>query len=336
MLYSTLFLSAIFFDLLVGDPSWYPHPVRIIGTLCSRTESTVRALFSNESLAGFITVFIVLGVTAATSFILLIGAGALLPGVQNIASVFLLYTSVAIRDLLKESQNVYNCLAAKRPVEECQQAVGRIVGRQTDTLDRGGVCRACIETVAENLVDGIISPLFYGVLASFAGGFLGISAIGWTAVGALVYKAVNTMDSMIGYKNSRYIRFGRWAARLDDFVNFLPARMSGCALIFTAFIMRLDWKNGWKYFLIDRLAHSSPNAGHTEAVVAGVLGIKLGGPSWYHGVLVKKPWLGEDLGNATEDDIVRTNRLVLGGTATVVTLLLFIRLAFEGWLRGVF
>lgn len=329
MIYSVYFLSAILFDLVAGDPSWYPHPVRIIGMLCSRTESITRAISPNESFAGFITVFIVLGTTAAAILILLIGAGSLSSWIQNLASIVLLYTSVAIRDLLKESQNVYNCLVTKRSVEECQQAVGRIVGRQTDRLDRAGVCRACIETVAENMVDGIISPLFYGVFASLAGGFLDISAIGWTAVGALVYKSVNTMDSMIGYKNSRYIHFGRWAARLDDFVNFLPARMGGCALVLTAFFMRFDWKRGWKYFLIDRLAHSSPNAGHTEAVIAGVLGIKLGGPSWYHGVLVKKPWLGEDLGNATEDDIIMTNRLVLGGTGTVVILLLLMRSVLE-------
>jgi adenosylcobinamide-phosphate synthase len=205
-----------------------------------------------------------------------------------------------------------------------------IVGRDTKDLNREGVIRACIETVAENMVDGITAPLFYAVLASFAGPYMGLSPIAGSVFGAFLYKAINTMDSMIGYKNDKYLQFGRCAARLDDMVNFFPARISGLCMIPAAFLLKLDYREASRIFWRDRLAHASPNAGHTEAATAGALGLRLGGPSRYFGKIVEKPYLGDGVRLPQADDIIITHRLVLLGTLIFFLLLISIRLLLAG------
>lgn len=326
MTYLLQLLSAVVLDLLIGDPPWLPHPVRGIGKVCTWSEGLTRAVFTNLYLAGLATVFLVLTVTCCSVFFLLLGATFVSPILAIVLTVFLLGTTIAIRDLLRHSNAVYVELGPGGSLEKARAAIAMIVGRDTRELSRAGVTRACIETVAENMVDGITAPLFFAVLASFASPFVGLSPIDCSVLGAFFYKGVNTMDSMIGYKNETYRQFGRCAAKLDDVMNFLPARISGLCVIMAAFFLKLDYREAARIFRRDRLNHSSPNSGHTEAAAAGALGLRLGGPSVYFGKIVEKPYLGDGLREPAADDIKKANRLVLVGTAIFILLLIGLRL----------
>lgn len=313
MIFTLQIFSALFLDFLFGDPRWYPHPVKGIGLLCRISEKITRRLTKNLILAGFFTVAIVLSATGGLVFFLLTACYAVSSLLGDITAILLLYTAFAAKDLMRHSMAVYNCLVHDSDLDSARVAVGRIVGRDTQTLSESEIGKACVETVAENMVDGITAPFFFAVFFSLFSPYLGMTAIGWSAVGAFVYKAVNTMDSMIGYKNDKYIYFGRMAARVDDFVNFIPARISSLLLIFAAFILKLDYRGAAKIFFRDRLNHSSPNAGHTEAAVAGALGIRLGGPLPYSGTIVDKPFIGDDIHEIKADDIKTSNKLILLG-----------------------
>lgn len=326
MMYLLQLLTAVFLDLLLGDPPWLPHPVRGIGRLCIWSEKLTRFLFSNLYIAGLATVFIVLTATATGVFLLLQGATAISPFLGAAFAVILLYTTIATRDLLRHSNAVYTQLLPSGTLEKAREAIAMIVGRDTRDLSRTGITRACIETVAENMVDGVTAPLFFAVMASFAAPFVGLRPIYCSVLGAFLYKAVNTMDSMIGYKNEQYLHFGRAAAKLDDVVNFFPSRISGLCVIVAAFFLKLDYREAARIFLRDRLNHSSPNAGHTEAATAGALGLRLGGPSFYFGKIVEKPYLGDGIREPVADDIKKTNRLILVGTSIFIVLLVGLRL----------
>ncbi len=326
MVYSFQILVAIVFDLLFGDPRWFPHPVRLIGKLCTVSEELTRRLFVNEILAGFITVCLVLTVTGCTTLLLLLFAGSLSSLVGICASIILLYFCFALKDLIRHSEQVFHELSDNNDLKGARKAIARIVGRDTASLDEEGISRACVETVAENMVDGMTAPFFFAVVFSTFSGCLGLPAIGWSAVGAMLYKAVNTMDSMIGYKNQKYRQFGRMAAQFDDICNFLPARISGIILILAAFILKLDYRGALRIFFRDRLAHASPNAGHTEAVVAGAFGIFLGGTSSYFGTPVEKPVIGDKLRNIESDDIKKCNTLIIVGFFLFVFFLLALRM----------
>lgn len=314
MIYTFQIFSALFLDFLFGDPRWYPHPVKGIGLLCRVSEKITRRLTKTLILAGFLTVVIVLSATGGLVFFLLTACYAVSSLFGDITAILLLYTAFAARDLMRHSMAVYNRLVHDSDLNGARKAVGRIVGRDTQTLSEPEVGKACVETVAENMVDGITAPFFFAVFFSIFSSYLGMTAIGWSAVGAFLYKAVNTMDSMIGYKNDKYIYFGRMAARIDDFVNFIPARISGLLLIFAAFILKLDYRGAAKIFFRDRLNHSSPNAGHTEAAVAGALGIRLGGPLLYSDTIVDKPFIGDDIHEIKAEDIKSSNKLILLGS----------------------
>jgi adenosylcobinamide-phosphate synthase len=318
-------LAAIILDLLLGDPRWLPHPVREIGHLCLWSERLTRRIFPNLFIAGLITVFLVLAGTGVVAFMLLQLATAISPVLEAGAAILLLYTTLATTDLLRHSNAVYKQLLAPDSLEKARKAIARIVGRDTNTLSSDGIIKACIETVSENMVDGVTSPLFYAILASFAAPSVGMSPISCSAVGALLYKAVNTMDSMIGYKNDKYLLFGRCGAKLDDLMNFLPSRISGLCVIMAAFFLKLDYREAARIFRRDRLNHSSPNSGHTEAATAGALGLRLGGPSSYFGRMVEKPYLGDALREATPDDIQKANRLMLVGALIFLILMIGFR-----------
>ncbi|MDK9707758.1 MAG: adenosylcobinamide-phosphate synthase CbiB [Desulforhopalus sp.] len=320
-----LFL-AILLDLLFGDPPWLPHPVRGIGRLCIWAEKSTRLVFSNLYVAGFITVLLVVAGTGGIVFLLMLGATALHPVFGTAIAIILLYTSIAIRDLLRHSDAVYEQLQPSGSLEKAREAVGRIVGRDTKDLSQPQITKACIETVAENMVDGITAPLFFAVLASFAAPIFGMSPLSCSVIGAFLYKAANTMDSMIGYKNEKYLQFGRCAAKLDDILNFLPARISGLCVIMAAIFLKLDYRGAARIFRRDRLRHSSPNAGHTEAAAAGALGLRLGGPSSYFGKIVEKPYLGDGIREPVPEDIKKTNRLVMVGVSIFLLLLIGLRL----------
>lgn len=326
MIYFSQLLAAILLDALLGDPRWYPHPVRGIGQVCSWSEAITRSMTSNLYLAGFITVIVVLGATGTIVSLILYVAASFSSTVEGAVAVILLYTTIAARDLLRHSNEVYVQLQGKVSLENARIAVGKIVGRDTSKLNEDGICRASIETVAENMVDGITAPLFFAILASCLAPVFNISPITCSVIGAFLYKAVNTMDSMIAYKNERYLKFGRVAAKLDDAANFFPARISGVCLIIAAFILKLDYRKAAKVFLRDRLKHSSPNAGHTEAVTAGALGIRLGGPSFYFDTIVEKPFMGDSDSEPVPADIKKTNSLVIVGSLFFFILLVGMRM----------
>lgn len=320
-MYTIQVLTAIAGDYLFGDPRRMPHPVRLIGRLCTIAERTLRAAVADAATAGALTVAAVLLATGLMLALALWACTTVSPLVADILAVFLLYTSVAAHDLAAHSRAVYHRLIAD-DLDGARQAVAMIVGRDTTLLDRQGVCRAAVETVAENAVDGVTAPLFWGIAASLPAAAVGVDPIVMTAIGALLYKAVNTMDSMFGYKNERYLHFGRTAARLDDLANFLPARLTPVFLVLAAAIQRLDWRAAIRIVRRDRLRHASPNSGHPEATVAGALGVRLGGPSVYFGTVVDKPWLGDDRRAIDADDILRTNRLMYLGALLFTVFLL--------------
>jgi adenosylcobinamide-phosphate synthase len=328
MFFEIKIAAALLVDQLVGDPLWFPHPVRMIGWCCLRFEGISRGLFSNKKFAGFCTVIAVITATIIAVGLLIRLAASISSLFAEIVAILIVYTSVAAKDLIVHSNKVYSCLHPNMDLDASRKAVSMIVGRDTENLDEAGVSRACVETVAENMVDGVTAPLFFGILCSMLPSAYGFSDIGLAALGAMTYKAVNTMDSMFGYKNDRYLEFGWTAAKLDDIANFIPARLSGFMVIFSAFILRLDWRGAAKIFFRDRLQHSSPNSAHTEAAVAGALGIQLGGDSSYFGKLTHKPTIGDKKRAVKEEDILLTGRIMQIGAFLFIVLLLLLRRAF--------
>jgi len=285
---------AVLLDALFGDPRWFPHPVRLIGFLAQQIEYGSRYLFPAKA-AGILTVFGVLGVTGYLLHLLLQLGLLLHPLLHDALGIFVIYTSLAARDLAGHSTAVYRALK-EEDLPAARRQVGMIVGRDPEKLDRPGIARAAVESVAESMVDGVTAPLFFAVLAG--------------PYGALLYKAVNTMDSMFGYRNERYGEFGWAAARLDDAANFIPARLTGLLVPVAALVCGYDSRNSRKIFRRDRLKHASPNSGHSEAAVAGALGIRLGGPAVYFKNVVDKPFIGDPLNPIEPGHILQANRLM--------------------------
>ena len=308
-----LFLLAVFTDFKFADSLLQNlHPVIGIGHLINFLESFFYPVPKNrkkEFVSGFIlTVIVVLSCYLAVKVLLFVSSRA---GMLFFYPIFfyLVYTAIACGGLAREAQNVLTTLQANG-VTEARVALARIVGRETDQLDEEEIYRAVIETVAENFSDGVVAPLFYF--------WLGGLPLAWA------YKAVNTLDSMLGYKDQRYLYFGRSAAYLDDIANFIPARLSALLLITAAAVKGLDWRYGWQILKRDRRAHASPNSGYPEAAMAGILGLRLGGDNYYHGQLVKKPYIGEPLNQVTGQDILKAiNILYLSTALCVVFVLLF-------------
>ncbi|MCF0127972.1 MAG: cobalamin biosynthesis protein CobD [Pseudobutyrivibrio sp.] len=290
------FVAGFILDLLLGDPLWLYHPVRLIGALIGRLEATLNK-GSKRVLKGAVMVTIVLIVTVLVTGGMLYLAYRIHPALGVAAEAVLTYQAMALKSLKDESMKVYHALDSQG-LEEARYAVSMIVGRDTDSLSEEGVIKAAVETVAENTSDGVTAPMLYLALGGPVLGFF--------------YKAVNTMDSMVGYKNDRYLDFGRVAAKLDDVANFLPARISAGLMIAAAFIggREFDGKNAARIFKRDRYKHKSPNSAQTESVCAGALGIQLAGDAFYFGKLVKKDFIGDPIRNVEAKDIVRAGRLL--------------------------
>ena len=292
-------LLGFFLDLLLGDPSWLPHPIRAIGALIAALEKALRRLFpkrqGGELAGGAALVILVLALSGGFTLLVLWLCGQVGLWLRFLAETVLCYQLLATRSLKGESMKVYQALKAG-DLEGARHAVSMIVGRDTQRLDEAGVARAAVETVAENASDGVIAPLLF-------------LTIGGAPLG-MAYKAVNTMDSMVGYKNDRYLWFGRCAARLDDLVNFIPARLAGLLMCLGAGFSGFDGPNALRIFRRDRKNHKSPNSAHTEAAAAGALHIQLGGPNYYFGKLVDKPAIGDADHPVEPLDIVRVNRLM--------------------------
>jgi len=328
MLFSMQFMGSMLLDLVFGDPRSIPHPVQGIGWFCNRYEFWTRKLFARARVAGAIAFLLVLTSTVAIVAGLLVLLHSFSVVGESIVAVLLLYSSVACRDLQRHSLEVYWALTRGAPIETAREKLSWIVGRDTASLDKAGVSRATVETVAENLVDGVTAPIFFALIFSTMPLDGLVSPISLAAIGAYFYKAINTMDSMYGYKNEQYIEFGTVAARVDDFANFLPARLTGVLLVVTALVLRLDARAAWRVLWRDRLQHSSPNAGHPEAAVAGALGIQLGGTSNYFGKPVHKPTLGDAVRPVSPEDIKLTNKMMFVSSG----LFAFLFLAFRTWI----
>lgn len=301
------FIAGFVLDLLIGDPHFIPHPVRLIGSLISFCDKRLNCdagyNISEKKLnlikykRGMLLAFTVIFATFAMSVIIIVAAYSINLYAGVIAEAVMTWQILATKCLRVESMRVYDALKTDG-VDAGRRAVSMIVGRDTSVLDAAGVTRAAVETIAENTSDGVIAPMLY-------------TAIGGPVLG-FVYKAVNTMDSMLGYKNDKYMYFGRFAARLDDVVNFIPARISAYLMIAAAFIGggQFDGKNAYRIFKRDRFNHASPNSAQTESVCAGALRVQLAGDAVYFGKLVKKKYIGDGLREIEYEDIKRANRLM--------------------------
>jgi len=298
-------LTAVLLDLLLGDPRWLPHPVVGIGRMISVLERLLRRLVRNELLGGVLLLVIVVGMTWSLAFFLLKGAYAVSPYLGFAVAAVLSWTCLAARSLHAESRLVADRLAVG-DLEGARKYLSRIVGRDTDGLSEQEIWRALVETVAENTSDGVIAPLFYLML-------------GGPALG-LAYKAVNTLDSMVGYKNERYLRFGRASARFDDLANWLPARITGILMVAVAPLAGLSGRNGFRILLRDGRNHSSPNSGVPEAAAAGALGVRLGGTNRYFGAPVEKPTIGDPLRDLSLESYRGAIRLMYGSAVLMLVI----------------
>ncbi len=305
---SSIIFFAFLLDLFLGDPRRLPHPVVIIGRGISFGEIILRKFAkvkTAEILAGMILAIIIpVFAFVAVDFII-----KLISHIHHwagwLAAVFLGYTTIAAKSLYTESQKVANRLSAM-DFQGARKYLSYLVGRDTHNLDEKDVVRALVETVAENTSDGVIAPLFY-------------LAIGGPPM-AMAYKAVNTLDSMVGYKNDKYLYFGRASARLDDLVNFIPARITAILIVVAAFMLRKDWRGAWKIMLRDRRNHPSPNSGYPEAAVAGAIGRRLGGLSYYAGIPSNKPFIGDERGEFHVIDVRDAGRLMITSSILMVLL----------------
>ena len=290
---SYVLIFAYVLDVVIGDPRQIPHPVRIIGWAINKAEGQLRKMFKKtkgQRFGGILLVFIITGGTYLICNIInraLISYSEFAIGyyVAFFMLSYLVSTTLATRELIKSAESVIDALINNK-IKDARAKLSLIVGRDTDNLDKNGISKATIETLAENASDGIIAPIFYFVIGGFPL--------------AMTYKAVNTLDSMVGYKNAKYKNFGWAAARLDDIANFVPARITGVLIVMASIVVKFMGRNGFKgvsalkIMLRDGRKHESPNSGIPEAAMAGALGVSLGGPSMYDGVIIEKPFIGEE------------------------------------------
>ena len=296
-------------DLIIGDPHGLYHPIRLVGNLIGFLEKHMNRRNDSpnrQMVKGWLMMLIVITVSSGIPLVLLILAYRIHPVCRVILETVMCWQLLATKSLKDESMKVYKKLK-RHDLQGSRKAVSMIVGRDTDVLDESGVTKAAVETIAENTSDGVIAPMLY---MAIGGAFLG-----W------MYKSINTMDSMVAYKNDRYLYFGRIPAYLDDVVNYIPARLSGLLMIAATFLVKLDGAHAFAIFKRDRYNHASPNSAQTEAVMAGALNVQLAGDAWYFGELHKKKTIGDDIRPIEAADIVRANKLLYG--TAVVSLVVF-------------
>ncbi|MGX8773568.1 MAG: adenosylcobinamide-phosphate synthase CbiB [Bacillota bacterium] len=314
MLFLLLFELSIIFgfllDLLLADPPKMPHPVVIIGKCITVLEKALRKVFPKtagcERTAGRLMAGIITVLTYAVTMGLCIVAWMIHPACFLLLHTLWCWQAIAVRGLAREAKNVYGYLSPECDIEGARRAVSRIVGRDTQELTPEGVTKAAVETVAESFSDGVAVPFFYMMIGG--------------APLALTYKAINTMDSMVGYKNEKYINFGRGPAHLDDLAGLIPSRLAALMWIAAAGMMEKTAKNAWRIWRRDNRNHPSPNSAQTESACAGALGVQLAGPAYYFGELYNKPTIGDKTRPIEPDDILKTNRMMYA--ASLISLLL--------------
>ena len=296
-------------DLIIGDPHGLYHPIRLVGNLIGLLEKHMNKKSDSpdrQMVMGWLMALIVITLSSGIPLQHHQQANCIHPVCRLILETIMCWQLLATKSLKDESMKVYRKLK-KHDLQGSRHAVSMIVGRDTEVLDENGVTKAAVETVAENTSDGVIAPMFY---MAIGGAFLG-----W------MYKSINTMDSMVAYKNDRYLYFGRIPAYLDDIANYIPARLAGLLMVLASFLVRLDGTHAFAIFRRDRYNHASPNSAQTEAVMAGALNVQLAGDAWYFGELHKKKTIGDDIRPVEAEDIVRANKLLYG--TAVVSLVIF-------------
>ena len=307
-------LGGFVLDTIFGDPAWLPHPVVYMGKAISALEKQLRARLpktpEGELWGGRILAFCLPVGTLALTSLVCMGAAALHPLLGLAVQMFWCGQALAAKGLVQESMNVYRELT-KPDLPAARTAVSRIVGRDTKALTAEGVTKAAVETVAENASDGVIAPLFYMLLGG--------------APLALTYKAINTMDSMVGYKNTQYLYFGRAAAKLDDVANYLPSRIAALLWVAAAALTGNDARNAWRIWRRDRRNHASPNSAQTESACAGALNVQLAGPAYYFGEYYPKPTIGDAVRPIAPEDIRRADRMMYAESLLALALGLVIR-----------
>lgn len=300
-------LLGVALDFLLGDPHSPYHPICLIGRLISFSEKKYRKICpktkNGEIIAGLLIVITVLLFSVGIPFLILKVAYGMNIHIGMIVEAFLCYTAIATKSLKDESMKVYHALKDEG-LEAGRRAVSMIVGRDTKVLDEEGVTKAAVETIAENFSDGVVAPIMF----MFFGG----------AVFGYLYKGINTMDSMIGYKNEKYLYVGRIAAKLDDIANFIPSRWAAMCMILASFIMGYNGRNAVTIYIRDRKNHASPNSAQTESVAAGALGLLLAGDAWYFGELHHKQTIGDELRKIEYEDIKRMNKLMYASTIVLI------------------
>lgn len=295
-------------DLIIGDPPDFPHPIRLIGNMISYLEKKLRLSCKNmksERKAGIMLWFIVVFTSFLVPYLIIFLASKINTVFAVVIKSIMIYYILATKSLKDESMKVYYALS-KNNLSEARLYLSYIVGRDTEKLNEEAISKAAVETVAENTSDGVIAPLIFILIGGAPLGFM--------------YKAINTLDSMVGYKNEKYINFGRFSAIADDVANFLPSRIAAILMIFAAYILKMDHKAAYKIFKRDRFNHKSPNSAQTESVCAGALNIMLGGSNYYGGMLVEKPSIGDNIKKISKEDIQFSNKLMY--TTSVICLLL--------------
>lgn len=307
-------LGGFVLDAIFGDPAWLPHPVVYMGKAISVLEKGLRARLpktpEGELWGGRILAFCLPVGTLALTSLVCMGAAALHPLLGLAVQMFWCGQALAAKGLVQESMNVYRELT-KPDLPAARTAVSRIVGRDTQALTAEGVTKAAVETVAENASDGVIAPLLYMLLGG--------------APLALTYKAINTMDSMVGYKNTQYLYFGRAAAKLDDIANFLPSRIAALLWVAAAALTGNDARSAWRIWRRDRRNHASPNSAQTESACAGALNVQLAGPAYYFGEYYPKPTIGDAVRPIEPEDIRRADRMMYAESLLALALGLVIR-----------
>ena len=321
------FLALLFgylLDMAFGDPAWLYHPVVLIGKLIAFLENKIRKIFPDDPkgqlVGGFLEVVLVCVITFAVPFIILKLLFRHMPIAAVMLESFWCGQLLAARSLANESMKVYDRLV-HGTLSEARKAVSMIVGRDTENLSEIGVTKAAVETVAENTSDGVIAPMFY-------------MAIGGAPL-MFLYKGINTMDSMLGYKNEKYLYFGCTAAKLDDLANFIPSRIAGYLMVAASFFVKMDTKNAARIYKRDRRNHASPNSAQTEAAMAGALDIQLAGDAWYFGKRHKKPTIGDPIRPVEIEDIPRANRLMFmtSGLGAALFVILSFLPSLLKWIR---
>ena len=301
-------VTGFLLDCIFGDPAWMYHPIRVIGNLISVLEKGLRKLLCSrihaseqekknrrEVFAGGILWILTVSLSFLVPAVLLFAAGKVHPAVRFLLETFWCYQIFAARCLVGESRKVYQKLK-EDDLPGARKAVSMIVGRDTENLTAEGVTKAAVETVAENTSDGVTAPLLFLLIGGAPLGFL--------------YKAVNTMDSMLGYKNEKYLYFGRIPAKMDDVFNYIPARLTAWFMVAAAFLTGMDGKNAWKIYLRDKRKHASPNSAQSEAVCAGALDVQLAGDAVYFGKVYKKDYIGDAIRKIEPEDILRAGKLM--------------------------